>query len=262
MNVLRGARRVLIVLLCLTVLPLAVHAGVYRYMTPWPTSWRHADWTSAGVLAPAAASEEAFLGVYAARTGGWKGVFAVHSWIVTKPAGARRYSRYDVVGWGDPVRRDAYPPDGRWFSNAPRAIAVLTGDEAAVAIPRIERAVADYPFAKRGDYRIWPGPNSNSFVAHVLAEVPELRIQLPPEALGPRLPDDGAVGGPDAEPHRRLRQPRRLSRPDARLGGGHRDQRARRRHRARPAPPGDQAARFRADRDVTEMRRRGGSVSI
>ena len=195
MNVLRGARRVLIVLLCLTVLPLAVHAGVYRYMTPWPTSWRHADWSSAGVLAPAAASDEAFLGVYAARTGGWKGVFAVHSWIVTKPAGARRYSRYDVVGWGDPVRRDAYPPDGRWFSNAPRAIALLTGEEAAAAIPRIERAVADYPYARRGDYRIWPGPNSNSFVAHVLAEVPELRIQLPPEALGRDFPTTGRWAG-------------------------------------------------------------------
>ena len=34
------------------------------------------------------------------------------------------------------------------------------------------------------DYRIWPGPNSNSFVAHVLREVPELGTTLPPNATG------------------------------------------------------------------------------
>ena len=38
--------------------------------------------------------------VYAARTWGWKGAFAVHSWIVFKPEGAASYERYEVVGWG------------------------------------------------------------------------------------------------------------------------------------------------------------------
>ena len=40
----------------------------------------------------------------------------------------------------------------------------------------------DYPFA--GQYRLWPGPNSNTFTAYVLRQAPELRVDLPPTAIG------------------------------------------------------------------------------
>ena len=33
-------------------------------------------------------------------------------------------------------------------------------------------------------YRVWPGPNSNTFVAYVLRSVPELRADLPATAIG------------------------------------------------------------------------------
>ena len=191
MTLVRAARRMLLVFLLLTVLPLAVHAGVYAVSHPWPNSWRTADWTSAGILPPAAESPEAMVAVYAARAGRWRGIFAVHSWVVVKPAGAPRYTRFDVVGWGRPVRRDDYPADGRWFGNEPRAVLLAGGEAAETAIPKVMRAVADYPYASRGDYRIWPGPNSNSFVAHVLAAVPELGVQLPSEALGRDYPTTG-----------------------------------------------------------------------
>ena len=39
-----------------------------------------------------------------------------------------------------------------------------------------------YPYADT--YRTWPGPNSNTFVAHVAREVPELRLDLPANAVG------------------------------------------------------------------------------
>jgi len=122
--------------------------------------------------------------VMAARTGGLKGALAVHSWIVTKAAGDTRFTRYDKVGWGNPVRTNAYPADGRWYSNAPDILLSLHGAEAARFIPRIEAAVQAYPFSDRGDYTLWPGPNSNSFVAYVLRSVPELDLALPPEAVG------------------------------------------------------------------------------
>ena len=35
-----------------------------------------------------------------------------------------------------------------------------------------------------GDYAVWPGPNSNSFVAYVLSAIPEAGIALPPTAVG------------------------------------------------------------------------------
>ena len=137
-----------------------------------PPSWRSADWTSAGILPDPAVNEEAAIYLLAARTGGLKGAFSVHSWIVFKKAGAANYERYDKVGWGMPVRRNGYAADGRWYSKVPQIIHAARGEEAERLIPRFEAAIASYPHTRNGDYRIWPGPNSNSFVAHVLREVP------------------------------------------------------------------------------------------
>lgn len=120
----------------------------------------------------------------AARTGGLKGAFSVHSWLVIKRSANSGYDRYDKVGWGRPVRKNAYAADGRWYSNTPEIITVITGSRAAPLVEKAEAAIAGYPYTKRGDYTIWPGPNSNSFVAHVLKSVPELSITLPSNAVG------------------------------------------------------------------------------
>ncbi len=149
-----------------------------------PASWRSADWSASGVLPVAGDDPEPAIYLMAARTGGLKGAFAIHSWIVTKKAGEGEYDRYDKVGWGSPVRRNAYPADGRWYSNTPWIVHSVKGDDAARLIPKIEAAVGSYPFSHRGDYRIWPGPNSNTFVAHVLRQVPEFGGILPPNATG------------------------------------------------------------------------------
>ena len=63
-------------------------------------------------------------------------------------------------------------------------LADITGAEAETLIPRIEKAVKAYDYAQTGDYRIWPGPNSNSFTAAILRTVPELGVALPPNAIG------------------------------------------------------------------------------
>ena len=47
-----------------------------------------------------AAAREAVIQVYAARTVGWRGFFAVHTWISVKPRNADAYTRYEVIGWG------------------------------------------------------------------------------------------------------------------------------------------------------------------
>lgn len=158
-----------------------------------PASWSSASWGSAGTLPAAGAVEGPVVHVMTARTGGLKGALALHSWIVTKADGAGRYTRYDKVGWGSPVRRNAYAADAYWYSNPPVILTTLTGERAASAIRGIERAVETYPFRNRGGYRIWPGPNSNSFVAHVLREVPELDVNLPEIAVGRDYPTDGRL---------------------------------------------------------------------
>lgn len=156
-----------------------------------PGSWRAADWSSSGVLPAAPRPGDAAIHVLAARTGGLKGALSVHSWIVVKKPGSTVYERYDKVGWGSPVRRNAYAADGRWYSNPPAIVHSVEGEAAAGLIAEVERAIASYPWSRPGDYRIWPGPNSNSFVAHVLREVPGLGAALPPNAAGrdfsPRL---------------------------------------------------------------------------
>ena len=149
-----------------------------------PRSWRDADWSSAGLLPAAGDFKPARVVVFTGRAGAWKGIFAVHSWIVLKPAGASEWTRYDVVGWGSPVRTNGWPPDGRWYGNTPVPIADVSGPAAERLIPKIDNAVDAYRFAKAGDYRVWPGPNSNSFTAAILRAVPELGVSLPPNAVG------------------------------------------------------------------------------
>jgi hypothetical protein len=176
-------KSIVLVLVALFLLPVAARAALYAY-EGGPRSWREADWSSTGSLPAATDYPDARILVMTGRTGGWKGVVALHSWIVLKRAGARDWTRYDVVGWGNPVRRNGYPPDGRWYGNSPSVLVDISGAEAAALIPTIESAVKSYQYAHAGDYRIWPGPNSNTFVASVLRAVPELAVTMPPNAIG------------------------------------------------------------------------------
>jgi hypothetical protein len=89
-----------------------------------------------------------------------------------------------VVGWGQPVRRNGYAPDGYWYSNQPQKVWEISGKQAEALIPRIENAIAVYPHNIRGAYRLWPGPNSNTFVASILRAVPEIDAVLPANAIG------------------------------------------------------------------------------
>jgi hypothetical protein len=176
--------RLLLVVLALFLIPLAAHALWWSMRDDLAPNWSSADWSSAKLLPPPAAKPDAIVYIYAARTGRWKGIFAHHSWVVVKEKGAGRYTRYDKVGWGRPVRTDGWPPDGRWFGHAPELIVRIEGEAAERLIPKVRAAVQSYPYGEWGGYRAWPGPNSNTFVAHVMREVPELGAALPPTAIG------------------------------------------------------------------------------
>ena len=77
-----------------------------------------------------------------------------------------------------------FAADGRWFGGTPETIAAADGEAAERMIPRIRAAVESYELRSWGDYRAWPGPNSNTFVTVVMAAVPELQATLPPTAIG------------------------------------------------------------------------------
>ena len=151
------------------------------------SDWRTASREPMGLAPDAALHPGAVVQVYAARAFGWRGVFGVHSWVAVKPARAKAYTVYEVIGWklrwDDTAvsigERDA---DARWFGNAPELLAEKRGAEAEALIPRIDKAARSYPHGD--EYSAWPGPNSNTFTAWVTREVPELRADLPPTAIG------------------------------------------------------------------------------
>ncbi len=149
--------------------------------------WRTANREPAGLAPDPATTPEAVVQVYAARAVRWRGYFGVHTWIAVKPAGATHFTVHEVNGHrlrrtGSARVTSERAPDGHWYGNRPELLGELRGDQAASAIPRIEAAVEAYPWASR--YRIWPGPNSNTFTAFVLRDAPELRVDLPPTAVG------------------------------------------------------------------------------
>ena len=179
----RPIRQTMLTILAIFLFPLAVHGALYSVQNR-PQSYDHADWSSTGMLPAASAEREARLLIFTGRTGRWKGIFAVHSWVVLKGENAASWSRYDVVGWGQPVRTNGWPPDGRWYGNTPRVLLDVHGAQAAALIPKVQATIADYRYSRAGDYRVWPGPNSNTFVASVLRVMPELDTTLPSDAIG------------------------------------------------------------------------------
>lgn len=229
MSMRRRVRKVLVAILALFLFPLAVHAVFYSAKDR-PGSFRAADWSSTGMLGPAAADREARLLVFTGRTGRWRGIFAVHSWIVLKPENSTSWSRFDVVGWGEPVRSNGWAPDGRWFGDTPRVLLDVRGTEAAAIIPKVQAAIEAYDYSHAGDYRIWPGPNSNTFTATVLRAVPELATTLPVERDRQGFPRP-SVCRPYRQRHRGRSLAARAARRQARLGGGDRIQLPRPRRR-------------------------------
>ena len=163
-----GRRKILmLVFLLLFLAPILARAAVYAIGNA-PRSWRDANWSSTGVLPVAADFAPARVVVFTGKAGAWKGVFSVHSWIVLKRTNETHWTRYDVVGWGEPVRLNNWPVDGLWYGNKPVMLVDISGVDAERLIPRIEKTVKAYDYAQSGDYRIWPGPSSNSFIAAIL----------------------------------------------------------------------------------------------
>lgn len=195
----RRAFRVLswsvLVLLVLLAGPLAALA---LGKAPWRSDWSRASSRAIGLAPDPVAHPAAVVQVYGARTFGWRGAFAVHTWVATKPAGADRYTRYEVIGWygrggGSTVAvSSSRAPDAEWYGQAPDLLRDLRGAEAEAVLAKLPAIVDAYPYGT--SYRMWPGPNSNTFVAHLAREIPELKVALPANAIGKDwLPLDRAI---------------------------------------------------------------------
>ena len=183
------------ILLAIFVAP-AVISIALRAATGVP-HWRDAGHAATGQAPDPAVMRSAIIQVYAARTWGPRGGAAVHTWIAAKRANADDYQRYEIIGWrlrrGEPalVRRSGNP-DAEWFSSHPALLADIRGDDVDAVIDRMEDVIEAYPY--QHEYKTWPGPNSNTFTAYVARRVPELRLDLPPTAIGKDFLGDGVIG--------------------------------------------------------------------
>ena len=161
--------------------------------------WQFASRDSANLAPLPAAHADAVIQIYAARTYSWRGHLAVHTWVATKPANADDYSIHHVVGFrerrGLPVVvSEPDLPDRLWYGNTPEVLVDIRGDAAEALIPDILAAVRSYPYPD--SYTTWPGPNSNTFTAHVGRSVPELGLVLPVTAIGKDYLPGGALFAP------------------------------------------------------------------
>ncbi|NVN98650.1 MAG: DUF3750 domain-containing protein [Geobacteraceae bacterium] len=149
--------------------------------------WRTASRESAGIAPDPAVTKEAVVQAYAAPTWGWRGWFAVHTWISVKAANKPSYTVYELIGWrqnrGLPlVRIENDLPDRYWFGERPRLLKEIRGGKAEKLIPLINQAAGSYPWPDT--YNAFPGPNSNTFIAWIARKVPELELALPFTAIG------------------------------------------------------------------------------
>jgi hypothetical protein len=181
------SRRLAIALLCIP-----LYAGCSATYLNYTGQIRGSDWRTAsrepaGLAPDPAAIHEAVVQVYSARAVRWRGYFGVHTWIAVKPTGAAEFTVHEVNGHrlrrtGSALVTSHRAPDGFWYGNRPQLLAEARGGGVDAIIQRIDAAVKRYPYAET--YRVWPGPNSNTFTAFVLRDVPELRVDLPPTAIG------------------------------------------------------------------------------
>ena len=149
--------------------------------------WRNANRDSVGIAPDPSVDKEAIIQVYSARAFGWRGFFGTHTWFAVKPSNASKFTVYEVIGWR--LMRGEHTlaisnriPDGRWFGNDPEVIAELRGQTTDNIIKKLDKIAKAYPH--KNSYRVWPGPNSNTFIAYVARSIPELALDLPPTAIG------------------------------------------------------------------------------
>ena len=173
-----------VILFSLLILPFGWIAGAHEARAQY---WWNASREPVGLAPDPAVTPEAVIQVYGARAYSWRGYFGIHTWIAVKPTHANSYLIYEVIGWLQRRKRPVLViyenvPDRRWYGNTPELLLDRRGQGVDALIEKIDQAARAYPYPK--NYTLWPGPNSNTFTAWVSRAVPELRLDLPPTAIG------------------------------------------------------------------------------
>ncbi|CBW25783.1 putative exported protein [Halobacteriovorax marinus SJ] len=149
--------------------------------------WRSASRESANIAVKAHLQKEDIFQVYYARAFSWRGYFGIHPWVSWKLAEEQSYTVAQVTSWN--IRRSGNAisvakdlPDRKWYDNDPTLLYEIKGEKAREVIAKTKKLIEDYPHKKV--YRLWPGPNSNTFVSHIIRNIEELPLELPSNGIG------------------------------------------------------------------------------
>ena len=184
----RWLLRFLLFFLVLYILPVGYQLGMYYFDPDRTSSWWNLRNDSSQQAPDPIATSDAVIQVYTARAVRWRGTLGVHGWIAAKRSDEDFYRRYEVMGyalrWSDEsVQRRRGRPDQYWYGNKPSLLREVRGGEKVDAlIDRLELAISEY--RHNSEYHIWPGPNSNTFIAYLGRRLPELNLELPSTAVG------------------------------------------------------------------------------
>ncbi len=149
--------------------------------------WKSASRESAGIAVKAEDQKEDIFQVYYARAFSWRGYLGVHPWVAWKLSNEKKYTVAQVTSWnirrsGSAISVENDLPDRKWFDNEPTILYEVKGERARKIIAQTKKIIQDYPHKKV--YRLWPGPNSNTFVSHIIRSIDELPLELPANAVG------------------------------------------------------------------------------
>jgi hypothetical protein len=113
------------------------------------------------------------------------GIIAWHYWfVVTDDSGCHRWEVWQTKNAGGwcigHLHRDLKAPDAG-VGGGPSRVAARWDGEVARRIAEVLQKAQSYPHCER--YRMWPGPNSNTFAAWVLREA-GVAATLDPRGIG------------------------------------------------------------------------------
>lgn len=150
-------------------------------------SYRDASRESAHLSPDAWTLKEDIVQIFYARAFSWRGYFGVHPWISWKKKNEEHYTVSQVTAWNlryqkSTIRTRKDIPDRHWFDSPPTLLFEARGDKAATIIKKVKRLIKDYPMKDR--YVVYPGPNSNTYISYLIRNIPELKVSLPPHAIG------------------------------------------------------------------------------
>ena len=187
-----------VLLLGFYVVPVGYKLAEHYYSENRDLSWSERRHDSSKQAPSSKEYADAIIQVYAARAMRWRGALGVHTWIATRKSDEETYTRMEVMGYalrwgGRAVQFRHGGADRYWYGSSPVLLRDLRGgEEVDRIIDNLREAASSYPY--NDHYRVWPGPNSNTFIAHLAREVPQLGLDLPPTAIGKDyLPNGGVI---------------------------------------------------------------------